>query len=132
MTVKLVRDVKVENTSAGSLGGMVLMLLILLGAMQRYGRNSALALIAVFSFSSQAGWYVDVQMGSSHADERDAVKGDNVISTDNTGSIALSGWDILFLINGLELFVILIWVKVVLHCVVLLLHQKTITPMSHL
>ncbi|MBO0199530.1 tandem-95 repeat protein [Vibrio alginolyticus] len=85
VTVKLVRDVKVENTSAGSLGGMVLMLLILLGAMQRYGRNSALALIAVFSFSSQAGWYVDVQMGSSHADERDAVKGDNVISTDNTG-----------------------------------------------
>ncbi|EPE2695231.1 tandem-95 repeat protein [Vibrio alginolyticus] len=85
VTVKLVRDVKVENTSAGSLGGIVLMLLILLGAMQRYGRNSALALIAVFSFSSQAGWYVDVQMGSSHADERDAVKGDNVISTDNTG-----------------------------------------------
>ncbi|WP_259344984.1 Ig-like domain-containing protein [Vibrio diabolicus] len=85
VTVKLVRDVKVENTSAGSLGGMVLMLLILLGAMKRYGRNSALALIAVFSFSSQAGWYVDVQMGSSHADERDAVKGDNVISTDNTG-----------------------------------------------
>ncbi|HHF3003037.1 TPA: Ig-like domain-containing protein [Vibrio diabolicus] len=85
VTVKLVRDVKVENTSAGSLGGMVLMLLILLGAMKRYGRNSALALIAVFSFSSQAGWYVDVQMGSSHADERDAVKGDNVISTDNIG-----------------------------------------------
>ncbi len=85
VTVKLVRDVKVENTSAGSLGGIVLMLLILLGAMQRYGRNSALALIAVFSFSSQAGWYVDVQMGSSHADERDAVKGDNVISIDNTG-----------------------------------------------
>ncbi|MCZ0757576.1 Ig-like domain-containing protein [Vibrio diabolicus] len=85
VTVKLVRDVKVENTSAGSLGSIVLMLLILLGAMQRYGRNSALALIAVFSFSSQAGWYVDVQMGSSHADERDAVKGDNVISTDNTG-----------------------------------------------
>lgn len=54
VTVKLVRDVKVENTSAGSLGGIVLMLLILLGAMQRYGRNSALALIAVFSFSSQA------------------------------------------------------------------------------
>ncbi|MCF7456152.1 Ig-like domain-containing protein [Vibrio sp. A1-1] len=85
VTVKLVRDVKVENTSAGSLGSIVLMLLILLGAMKRYGRNSALALIAVFSFSSQAGWYVDVQMGSSHADERDAVKGDNVISTDNTG-----------------------------------------------
>ncbi|MCS0048817.1 tandem-95 repeat protein [Vibrio antiquarius] len=85
VTVKLVRDVKVENTSAGSLGGMMLMLLILLGAMKRYGRNSALALITVFSFSSQAGWYVDVQMGSSHADERDAVKGDNVISTDNTG-----------------------------------------------
>ncbi|XXF30830.1 tandem-95 repeat protein [Vibrio sp. SCSIO 43086] len=85
VTVKLVRDVKVENTSAGSLGSIVLILLILLGAMQRYGRNSALALIAVLSFSSQAGWYVDVQMGSSHADERDAVKGDNVISTDNTG-----------------------------------------------
>ncbi|MCR9985862.1 Ig-like domain-containing protein [Vibrio antiquarius] len=85
VTVKLVRDVKVENTSAGSLGGMMLMLLILLGAMKRYGINSALALITVFSFSSQAGWYVDVQMGSSHADERDAVKGDNVISTDNTG-----------------------------------------------
>ncbi|MFH4731437.1 Ig-like domain-containing protein [Vibrio diabolicus] len=96
VTVKLVRYVKVENTSAGSLGGMVLMLLILLGAMQRYGRNSALALIAVFSFSSQAGWYVDVQMGSSHADERDAVKGDNVISTDNTGLYSSIGFGYTF------------------------------------
>ncbi|MDF4837074.1 tandem-95 repeat protein [Vibrio parahaemolyticus] len=85
VTVKLVRDVMVENTSAGSFGGVVLMFLTLLGAARRYGRKGALPLTALLSFSSQAGWYVDAQMGSSHADERGAVTGNNVVSTDNTG-----------------------------------------------
>ncbi|WP_436322591.1 Ig-like domain-containing protein [Vibrio cidicii] len=85
VTVKLVQDVDVSNSSGGPLGGMALMLLTLAGALRRVGKKGWLALLAALSFNSQAAWYLDAQMGVSHADERSAVSMADVVSTDENG-----------------------------------------------
>ncbi|WP_229599853.1 Ig-like domain-containing protein [Vibrio navarrensis] len=85
VTVKLVKDVDVSNSSGGPLGGMALMLLTLAGALRRVGKKGWLALLAALSFNSQAAWYLDAQMGVSHADERSAVNTADVVSTDDNG-----------------------------------------------
>ncbi|EPN8460490.1 Ig-like domain-containing protein [Vibrio cidicii] len=85
VTVKLVKDVDVSNSSGGPLGGMALMLLTLAGALRRVGKKGWLALLAALSFNSQAAWYLDAQMGVSHADERSAVSMADVVSTDENG-----------------------------------------------
>ncbi|WP_338018308.1 Ig-like domain-containing protein [Vibrio navarrensis] len=85
VTVKLVQDVDVSNSSGGPLGGMALMLLTLAGALRRVGKKGWLALLAALSFNSQAAWYLDAQMGVSHADERSAVSMADVVSTDDNG-----------------------------------------------
>ncbi|EJL6395691.1 tandem-95 repeat protein [Vibrio navarrensis] len=85
VTVKLVQDVDVSNSSGGPLGGMALMLLTLAGALRRVGKKGWLALLAALSFNSQAAWYLDAQMGVSHADERSAVSTADVVSTDDNG-----------------------------------------------
>ncbi|EHA1125584.1 tandem-95 repeat protein, partial [Vibrio navarrensis] len=85
VTVKLVKDVDVSNSSGGPLGGMALMLLTLAGALRRVGKKGWLALLAALSFNSQAAWYLDAQMGVSHADERSAVSTADVVSTDDNG-----------------------------------------------
>ncbi|WP_369435801.1 Ig-like domain-containing protein [Vibrio cidicii] len=85
VTVKLVKDVDVSNSSGGPLGGMALMLLTLAGALRRVGKKGWLALLAALSFNSQAAWYLDAQMGVSHADERSAVSMADVVSTDDNG-----------------------------------------------
>ncbi|WP_252973552.1 Ig-like domain-containing protein [Vibrio navarrensis] len=85
VTVKLVQDADVSNSSGGPLGGMALMLLTLAGALRRVGKKGWLALLAALSFNSQAAWYLDAQMGVSHADERSAVNMADVVSTDDNG-----------------------------------------------
>ncbi|WP_196386237.1 Ig-like domain-containing protein [Vibrio cidicii] len=85
VTVKLVQDVDVSNSSGGPLGGMALMLLTLAGVLRRVGKKGWLALLAALSFNSQAAWYLDAQMGVSHADERSAVSMADVVSTDDNG-----------------------------------------------
>lgn len=61
------------------------MLLTLAGALRRVGKKGWLALLAALSFNSQAAWYLDAQMGVSHADERSAVSTADVVSTDDNG-----------------------------------------------
>ncbi|NVC63650.1 tandem-95 repeat protein [Vibrio sp. 05-20-BW147] len=85
VTVKLVKDVDVSNSSGGPLGGMALMLLTLAGALRRVGKKGWLALLAALSFNSQAAWYLDAQMGISHADERSPISMEDVVSTDDKG-----------------------------------------------
>ncbi|NLS12186.1 DUF4347 domain-containing protein [Vibrio sp. SM6] len=74
----------VINNSAGggSMGGLPVLALGLLVALRRYGRKFSVALLALLSFSSQANWYLDADVGVSKADARLSVADSQLQSSD--------------------------------------------------
>jgi len=76
--------VVIENESGGSIGGITVVLLALLGLTRGYRRKLWPALLLLLSFSSQADWFVEADLGQSNSHEDSAVKVDTVLDSDDT------------------------------------------------
>jgi hypothetical protein len=88
VTVNVTQSGGVVKNSAGggSMGDLAVFTLGLLGAFRRHGRKFAAALLALLSFSSQANWYLDADLGVSKADARLTVADSQLQETDKRGT----------------------------------------------
>lgn len=71
-----------NSAGGGSMGGLAVFTLGLLGAFRRHGRKVTATLLALLSFSSQANWYLDADLGVSKADARLSVADSQLQDTD--------------------------------------------------
>ncbi|WP_272166363.1 Ig-like domain-containing protein [Vibrio diabolicus] len=71
-----------NSAGGGSMGGLAVFTLGLLGAFRRHGRKVTATLLALLSFSSQANWYLDADLGVSKADARLPVADSQLQDTD--------------------------------------------------
>ncbi|MGF1759504.1 tandem-95 repeat protein [Photobacterium sagamiensis] len=77
-------SVVVENSAGGGIGGATLFLLTLLSITRSYSRKQGLALLLFISFSSQANWYIESDLGHSIARDSAELGADKITNIDDT------------------------------------------------